>query len=379
MEGLTRTDDLILVLNSGSSSLKFGIYRRSEKDEEPLLTGSANGIGRRNGTFHIRSSDGNLLVQRESILESQGDALSTVSAAIRDHIGSTPVALGHRIVHGGPKLRSHQFITPQLLNDLRSATHFAPLHIPQALSLILSAQAVFPAAAHFACFDDAFHQTMPEVASHLPIPQRFFEAGICRYGFHGLSYESLVHHFGERLPERAIFAHLGNGASLCALRNGMSIDTTMGLTPTGGIPMGTRSGDLDPGVLLYLLRSQNLSVDQLEDLLNHQSGLFALSSGESDMKALEERARSSDPHATLALDVFAVSVRKVIGAYIALLGGVDLLVFTGGIGEHSDYIRSAATHGLESLGLTLDRIQVVPTQEERQIARHCRTMMPRQP
>ncbi len=379
MQGLTRTDDLILVLNSGSSSLKFGIYRRSEKDEEPLLTGSANGVGRRNGTFHIRSSDGNLLVQRESILESQGDALSTVSAAIRDHIGSTPVALGHRIVHGGPKLRSHQFITPQLLNDLRSATHFAPLHIPQALSLILSAQAVFPAAAHFACFDDAFHQTMPEVASHLPIPQRFFEAGICRYGFHGLSYESLVHHFGERLPKRAIFAHLGNGASLCALRNGVSIDTTMGLTPTGGIPMGTRSGDLDPGVLLYLLRSEDLSVDQLEDLLNHQSGLFALSSGESDMKALEERARSSDPHAILALDVFAVSVRKVIGAYIALLGGVDLLVFTGGIGEHSDYIRSAATHGLESLGLTLDRIQVVPTQEERQIARHCRTMMPRQP
>ena len=378
VEGLTRTDDLILVLNSGSSSLKFGIYRRSEKDEEPLLTGSANGIGRRNGTFQIRSSDGNLLVQRESILESQGDALSTVSAAIRDHIGSTPVALGHRIVHGGPKLLSHQLITPQLLNDLRSATHFAPLHIPQALSLILSAQAVFPAAAHFACFDDAFHQTMPEVASHLPIPQRFFEAGICRYGFHGLSYESLVHHFGQRLPKRAIFAHLGNGASLCALRNAVSIDTTMGLTPTGGIPMGTRSGDLDPGVLLYLLRSEKLSVDQLEDLLNHQSGLFALSSGESDMKALEERARSSDPYATLALDVFAVSVRKVIGAYIALLGGVDLLVFTGGIGEHSDYIRSAATHGLESLGLTLDRIQVVPTQEERQIARHCRTML-RQP
>jgi acetate kinase len=220
---------------------------------------------------------------------------------------------------------------------------------------------------------------MPEMASHLPIPQRFFEAGICRYGFHGLSYESLVYHFGERLPRRAIFAHLGNGASLCALRNGVSIDTTMGLTPTGGIPMGTRSGDLDPGVLLYLLRSEKLSVDQLEDLLNHQSGLFALSSGESDMKVLEERARSSDPHATLALDVFAVSVRKAIGAYIALLGGIDLLVFTGGIGEHSDYIRSAATHGLEGLSLTPDRIQVVPTQEERQISRHCRTMMLRQP
>jgi acetate kinase len=152
----------------------------------------------------------------------------------------------------------------------------------------------------------------------------------------------------------------------------------MGLTPTGGIPMGTRSGDLDPGVFVYLLRNEKLSADELEDLLNHQSGLFALSSGESDVKALEERVRSNDPHATLALNVFAVSVRKAIGAYIALLGGVDLLVFTGGIGEHSDYVRSAATAGLELLGLPADKIRIVPTQEEQQIARHCRTMMMQQ-
>ncbi len=184
-----------------------------------------------------------------------------------------------------------------------------------------------------------------------------------------------MHHFGAQLPERAILAHLGNGASLCALRNRVSIDTTMGLTPTGGIPMGTRSGDLDPGIFLYLLRAEKLGADELEDLLNHQSGLFALSSGESDVKALEERARSNDPHAALALDVFAVSVRKVIGAYLALLGGADLLVFTGGIGEHSDYIRSAATDGLEVFGLTADKIQIVPTQEEQQIARHCRRIM----
>ena len=146
-----------------------------------------------------------------------------------------------------------------------------------------------------------------------------------------------MHHFGARLPRRAIFAHLGNGSSLCALRNGVSIDTTMGLTPTGGIPMGTRSGDLDPGVILYLLRNEKLDADNLEDLLNHQSGLFALSSGESDVKALEERARSGDSKASLALNVFAISVRKTIGAYMALLGGVDLLVFTGGIGEHSGH------------------------------------------
>jgi acetate kinase len=376
---LGKKDGPILVLNSGSSSLKFGIYQPRATDgvtdEEALLTGSADGIGRSNGTLRIQASDGAALLQRDCVHESQGDALGTLAATIRDHIGATPVAVGHRVVHGGPKLNKHQIITQQVLDQLRSATHFAPLHIPQALSLIAAAQSIFPSAAQFACFDDAFHQTIPEVASHLAIPQRYFDAGIRRYGFHGISYESLVHHFGARLPQRAIFAHLGNGSSLCALRSGISVDTTMGLTPTGGIPMGTRSGDLDPGVILYLLRNDNLDAGRLEDLLNHQSGLFALSSGESDVKTLEVRARSGDPKACLALDVFAISVRKVIGAYMALLGGADLLVFTGGIGEHSDRIRAAATVGLEALGLTAEKIQIVATQEELQIARHCRRLM----
>ena len=372
---LAKKDGLILVLNSGSSSLKFGIYRPGETDEEPMLTGSAEGVGRDDGSLHIRSSDGTSLSQRECIHESQSEALNALAAAIREHIDNMPLAVGHRVVHGGPNLRRHQIITPQVLDELRSATHFAPLHIPQALSLIAAAQSIFPSAAQYACFDDAFHQTMPETACRFALPQRYFDAGIRRYGFHGISYESLVHHFGTTLPQRAIFAHLGNGSSLCALQSGASIDTTMGLTPTGGIPMATRSGDLDPGVILYLLRNQKLEADKLEDLLNHESGLFALSSGEGDVKALEERARSNDPKARLALDVFAISVRKTIGAYLALLGGVDLLVFTGGIGEHSDHVRSSATQGLESLGLTADKVQIVPTQEERQIARHCREMM----
>jgi acetate kinase len=371
-------EDLILVLNSGSSSLKFGVYYRDPRVEDPLLAGSADGIGRSDGALQIRFSDGKPAVQRKSVLESQSDALAAVAAAMQEHIHATPVAVGHRVVHGGPNLRAHQLITPQVLDELRAATHFAPLHIPQALSLIASAQSIFPSAAQFACFDTVFHQTMPEVASHLPLPQRYFEAGIRRYGFHGLSYESLVHYFSDQLPERAIFAHLGNGASLCALRNRVSVDTTMGLTPTGGIPMGTRSGDLDPGVILYLLRNEKLNADELEDLLNHRSGLFALSSGESDVKALEERARSNDATAILALDIFAISVRKVIGAYAALLGGVDLLVFTGGIGEHSERIRSAATNGLDFLGLTADKIQVVLTQEDQQIARHCRRLIQHQ-
>ena len=374
-EKLPGKNRLIFVLNSGSSSLKFGMYYRGASDEEALLTGSADGIGHGNGTLHIRSSDGKTLVQREGIHESQGHALAVVAEALRKHIDTPPVAVGHRIVHGGPKLLAHQPITPQVLDELRSATHFAPVHIPQSLSLIASAQAIFPSAMQFACFDDVFHQTMPEAASHLALPQRYFDAGVRRYGFHGLSYESLVHQFGAELPDRAIFAHLGNGASLCALRNRISIDTTMGLTPTGGIPMGTRSGDLDPGVILYLLRTEKLGADEIEDLLNRQSGLLALSCDESDVKTLEARARSNDPHAKLALNVFAISVRKVIGAYVALLGGVNLLVFTGGIGEHSDHIRSAVTNGLEFLGLTADKIKIAPAQEEQQIARHCRRMM----
>jgi len=375
VEKLPQKDDLIFVLNSGSSSLKFGMYRRGASDEEALLTGSADGIGGGNGALHIRSSDGVRLVQRESIHESQEHALAVVAESIREHIPAAPVAVGHRVVHGGPKLLMHQLITPRVLGELRSATHFAPVHIPQALSLIASAQSIFPSARQFVCFDDVFHQTMPEVASHLPLPQRYFDAGVRRYGFHGLSYESLVHHFGEQLPERTIFAHLGNGASLCALRNRVSIDTTMGLTPAGGIPMGTRSGDLDPGVLLYLLRTEQLGAKEIEALINHESGLFALSCGESDVRTLEDRARHNDARATLALNVFATAVRKALGAYIALLGGVDVLVFTGGIGEHSDYIRSAATNGLECLGLTADKIKIVPAQEEQQIARHCRRMM----
>lgn len=375
MEHLEKKNDLVLVLNSGSSSLKFGVYSQGASDEEPLLTGIAEGIGRNSGALNILSGDGKPVVKRGNVSESQTDALAVLAKEIQQYVQAAPVAVGHRIVHGGPNLLTHQLITPQLLDELRAATHFASLHIPQAVALITTAQSIFPHAAQFACFDDAFHQTMPEVASHLPIPQRYFDAGIRRYGFHGLSYESLVHHFGAQLPARAIFAHLGNGASLCAVLNRKSIDTTMGLTPTGGIPMGTRSGDLDPGVLLYLIRNENLTADQFEDLLNHQSGLFALSGGESDVKSLEERARANDPRATFALNVFATAIRKTIGAYVALLGGVDLLVFAGGIGEHSEFIRNEATGGLEFLGLTADKIKVVRADEERQIARHTRAMI----
>ena len=374
-QDLLRDDSLIFVVNSGSSSLKFGVYREGSDDEEALLTGSADGIGESDGTLKICSASGETLTERGGVLESQEQALASIANIVRERIRAEPVAVGHRIVHGGPDIVEHQWITPRLIETLRAATHFAPLHIPQALSLIDSAQSLFPLARQVACFDDVFHRNMPEVAAHLPIPDRFYAAGIRRYGFHGLSYESLVHRLGDQLPGRAIFAHLGNGASLCAVLNRTSIDTTMALTPTGGIPMGSRSGDIDPGVFIHLLRTECSDAGTLEKLFNDQAGILALSRGQKDFKTLEHSARVGDQHAALALNSFITAVRKMIGAYSALLGGVDLVIFTGGIGEHSDYVRDSVTRGLEFMDITPNKIRTMPAQEERQIARHCRSLL----
>jgi acetate kinase len=238
---------------------------------------------------------------------------------------------------------------------------------------------IFGDAQHFACFDTAFHRTLPPRAAQLALPRRYAEAGVIRYGFHGLSYESLVRQLGADLPARAVFAHLGNGSSVCALRDGRSVDTSMGLTPTGGLPMGTRSGDLDPGVLLYLMRTEQLDTDKLETLLNRESGLAGLTQGESDMQALLTRSAGGDPDASLAVDVFASAVRKYVGAYAALLGGIDLLVFAGGIGEHSAEVRRRICEGLAFLGLNAEdpagKVRTLHTEEERQIARHCRALL----
>jgi acetate kinase len=371
-----QNDSLIFVVNSGSSSLKFGVYRKGSDDEEALLTGSADGIGDPNGTLKVRSASGETLTKRDGVLESQVQALAVITDVVREHLLADPVAVGHRIVHGGPDIIDHQCVTQRLIEQLRAATHFAPLHIPQALLLINSVQSLFPSAKQFACFDDVFHRNMPEVAARLPIPERYYAAGIRRYGFHGLSYESLVHSLGDPFPERAILAHLGNGSSLCALRNRVSIDTTMGLTPTGGIPMGSRSGDIDPGVFIHLLRTERTDADTLEKLFNNQSGILALSRRQKkDFKTLEQSARAGDAHAALAVDAFVIAVRKMIGAYAALLGGVDLIVFTGGVGEHSEYVRASSTRGLEFMGITAEKIRIVPAREELQIARHCRGLL----
>ena len=280
-----------------------------------------------------------------------------------------------------------------MLRELEACVHLAPLHIPVALELIKKAQQSYPHVPQFACFDTAFHTTMPEAATRFALPRELFDQGVRRYGFHGLSYESLVYQLGMLLPSRTVMAHLGNGASVTAVKNGRSMDTTMGLTPIGGIPMATRSGDLDPGVLLYLQRVKQMNADSIEQLLNHDAGLKALSGGKADMRDLEAAEDRGDQEAQLAIDVFCVSIRKVIAAYSAVLGGLDMLVFAGGIGEHSARIRAGVCRGLEILGVSLNarsnesnegtisskdsrvRVCVIPSQEDRQIARHCRTLM----
>jgi acetate kinase len=389
----------ILVLNSGSSSLKFGLFkaghtsaaagggategspeaRTDEDDETLLLEGSAQGIGRPDGSLKVQTADGSVLLEAAHLMESQTDALQKLASVLAEHGHTRPAAVGHRVVHGGPHLREHQLLTPEVRQRLQEAVHFAPLHIPPALALIDQAMRIFSDAQHYACFDTAFHRTMPPVASQLALPRRYAEAGVIHYGFHGLSYESLVRRLGKELPARAVFAHLGNGSSLCALRDGRSVDTSMGLTPTGGIPMATRSGDLDPGVLLYMMRTEHVGADRLETLLNRESGLAGFTGGEGDMQALEKRSAAGDQDAELAIDAFATGVRKYVGAYAALLGGIDLLVFAGGIGEHSAEVRRRVCMGLEFMGLKADdpagKVRVLHTEEERQIARHCRTLL----
>jgi acetate kinase len=268
-------------------------------------------------------------------------------------------------VHGGPKLREHILISPDVIQQLEAAIHFAPLHIPDALRIIRKAQELFPGVPQIACFDTTFHRTMPEVATHLPLPVRYYEAGVQRYGFHGLSCESVLYRTPKPLPEKMVIAHLGGGSSVTAVLQGKSRDTSMGLSPTGGVPMSLRTGDLDPAVLLYLMRAESLSADAIETLVNHESGLFALSEGESDMQALLSR---SDANAMLAVNVFVTAIRKAIGSYAALLRGIDMLVFTGGIGQHSVTIREQILMGLEFM--SIGNVRVLPAAEEAQIARH---------
>jgi acetate kinase len=400
-------DASILVINTGSSSLKLGLYVERDGQEHLLFGGLAEGIGRGSGTLTIRGAEGEVLRSEALASTTQHEALREAVQWLAELSSGVPCAIGHRVVHGGPRLTTHQRITPEVLDQLRQCVHFAPLHIPMALQLIEEAQLAYPQTPEFACFDTAFHRTMPEAASRFALPRALYDQGVRRYGFHGLSYESIVYQLGpeqlgpeqlgDELPERTVIAHLGSGASLAAVRAGRSVDTSMGLTPTGGIPMATRTGDLDPGVILYLLRQEHATVDSavdsVEALLNHDSGLKALSGGKADVRDLEAAADAGDSEAQLALAVFCSRIAQTIAAYTAVLGGLDLLVFAGGIGEHSARVRGTVCSALGFLGVALDetsnqshaatisapeskvRVRIVASEEDRQIARHCRALL----
>jgi acetate kinase len=380
--GVSISAPLVLAINSGSSSLKVGLYQKNGGDLSKLVSGAVSGVGRSDGTLKLKAADGEVLLDRCYSLPTQQQALGEMIRALSVVSPGEISAVGHRVVHGGPNLNSHQLITPDVLKTLKESVHFAPLHIPPSIRLIEEAMRLLPHLPQFACFDTAFHATLPPVAHHYAVPERFYEQGVRRYGFHGLSYESIVARLEEdgELPHRLICAHLGSGASLSAILDGKSVDTSMGLTPLGGIPMSSRPGDLDPGVLLYILREERFTVDALEKMLNHQSGLYSLSGGETDMQALVEARDRGGPRATLAVEAFAMGVRKFIGAYAAVLGGIDLLVFSGGIGEHSALVRSLCCEGLEPFGITPQdalhpgpdgKVRVMQADEERQIAEHC--------
>ena len=352
----------ILALNSGSSSFKFSLHRVDAAGVQTLLSETLSNSNHR-------------------------DEMPRVVSVLAESKMPVPAAIGHRIVHGGPKLRQHCLIDDAVLQQLEAAAAFAPLHTPAALSNIRLAQQHFPGLPQVACFDTCFHAALPDVARVLPIARDLRSQGIQRYGFHGLSLESIVRQLGNDLPNRVVVAHLGNGASITAVKEGRSIDTSMGLTPTGGVIMGTRSGDLDPGVLVYLMREKKFDAAMLEELVDHRSGLLGVSGVGSDMRRLHEAA-ASNPDARLAIEMFCYSVRKQIAAMIAVLDGLDLLVFTGGIGENDAEVRARICDGLSWLGVSLDQtrnrsaldpisggasrcaVRVLASQEDEQIARH---------
>ncbi len=352
----------MLTLNSGSSSLKVGVYRVGPLRTETLLAESM-------------------------AISGEHDALATARHFLANSNLPPPDAIGHRIVHGGPALEQHSLIDELVLRQLAAASAFAPLHMPAALAVIRVATATFPGIPQVACLDTVFHARLPDVARVLPIATDMRVDGLRRYGFHGLSCESIVRQIGNDLPDRMVIAHLGSGASVTAVRGGGSIDTSMGLTPTGGVLMGTRSGDLDPGVLVYLLREKKFNAAMLEDLVNRRSGLLGISGVSSDMRQLRADA-PSNAKARLAIEMFCYSVRKHIAGMIAALDGIDLLVFTGGIGEHDAETRAAVCAGFSWLGIRLDagrnqertnpvsdstsrcQVRVIASREDAEIARH---------
>jgi acetate kinase len=382
----------ILCFNSGSSSLKFALYQMGDKEEKLLAEGAVERIGLPDGRLWIRSAEKVTPADVHSDFIEYKAAVHAIFDALEKSALLHPTALGHRIVHGGPDYTAPVKIDLCLLDTLRRLIPFAPLHLPREILCIEAAAERFPELPQVACFDTGFHRSMPELAQRFPLPRYLWDEGVRHYGFHGLSYEYILSVLGAAVKGRVIIAHLGNGASMVAVRNGQSLDTTMGFSPAGGFMMGSRSGDLDPGIFLYLMNEKGYDSARIDQLVNHQAGLLGVSNISSDMKTLLDK-RKSEPHADQAIEMFCYQIRKQVGALAAVLGGIDTLVFTGGIGENAAPVRWSICQGLEYLDVRLDpeqnaihadtisiqgshcAVKVVPTNEDLIIARHTRKLI----
>jgi acetate kinase len=353
-------NNYLLVINAGSSSIKFAVYQRDEPSNQLVAdaTGQVEGIGSQ-PNFMVKNPNGAVLVERTLSVDEVHDhtgAITIIRAWLAKYLtDGSLLAVGHRVVHGGQHYTAPVLIDAKVLKDLDDLISLAPLHQPHSLAVIRAFQEIMPAIPQVACFDTAFHRTQPDVAQRFALPRHFFDEGVRHYGFHGLSYEYIVSVLPTLEPSlasaRIIVAHLGNGASLCAIQNGRSIATTMGFTPLDGLVMGTRCGSIDPGVLLYLMDHHGMDARALEELLYHQSGLLGVSGISSDMRTL---LANDNPNAQEAIELFVYRIGREIGSLAAALGGLDALVFTGGIGEHSAVIRAKVCLQTTWLGLELD-------------------------
>ncbi len=348
----------ILTINGGSSSIKFALFAVGQPLRR-VLGGSLEGIGRAEATLAVKGDDPADNFSRAVPAADHVAAVGALMDWIGQRVGVDQLAaVGHRVVHGGPAYSQPQRLTPELVAELHRLEPFDPQHLPEEIILTEEFQRRFPELVQVACFDTAFHHDLPRVAQLLPIPRRFEARGVRRYGFHGLSYayllEELARVAGPRAAQgRVVLAHLGNGASLAAVRDGKSMDTSMGFTPTAGVPMSTRSGDLDPGLVWYLVLVEHLDAHAFNEMVNFQSGLLGMSETSADMRDLLEH-EAADVRAREAVDVFCYQVKKTIGAFAAALGGLDTLIFAGGIGEHAPPVRARICAGLEFLGVEID-------------------------
>ncbi len=350
----------ILSINGGSSSIKFAFHVKTAALGQTLY-GELEDIGTKSAKLNFT----NTAQKEKNVISVKGENYKQAANNLIDWLEkqkdfTNVTATGHRIVHG-MKHKKPELITSDLLNELKKISSFDPEHLPEEIKLIEIFKSRFPALRQVACFDTSFHASMPVVAKLLSIPRRYYERGIQRYGFHGLSYAYLMEELEcvagkEAAMVKIILAHLGNGASLAAVKDGKCIDTSMGFTPTSGLPMGTRTGDLDPGVAWYLMKEEKLTAEQFSHLINHESGLLGISETSADMRKLLQ-AESTDSRAKDAIDMFCYQTKKWIGSFTAVLNGVEQLLFSGGIGEHSPSVRSKICDGLGFLGIELDEIK----------------------